>query len=170
VVGTSCCGKTAFARRLAQAWGAPRIELDALYWGPDWAPKSKADFRRLVQAAASGPRWVADGNYGSVRDLLWPRATTVVWLNYGFVTIFARALCRTVRRIISREPLFAGNRESLRGAFFSRDSILLWVITTFHRHRRDYASLRKGGEFGGLEWIEFRRPAEAEAFLTDAPA
>jgi hypothetical protein len=58
----------------------------------------------------------------------------------------------------------------MQRAFFSRDSILLWVITTFHRRRRDYASLRKGGEFGGLEWIELRRPAEAEAFLTDAPA
>jgi hypothetical protein len=104
-----------------------------------------------VQDAANGPRWVADRNY-------------------GFVTIFARALRRTFRRIISREPLFAGNGETMQRAFFSRDSILLWVITTFHRRRRDYASLRKGGEFGGLEWIELRRPAEAEAFLTDAPA
>lgn len=43
VVGTSCCGKTTFARRLAAALEQPHIELDALYWRPVW-PRATAIF------------------------------------------------------------------------------------------------------------------------------
>lgn len=36
--------------------------------------------------------WVADGNYSTVRDVLWSRATHVVWLNYGRFTAFSPLL------------------------------------------------------------------------------
>jgi adenylate kinase family enzyme len=167
VIGTSGCGKTLFARRLAQALGCPHVELDALYWGANWRPKPAANFRRLVEAAVQGPRWIVDGNYSAVRDVVWPRATTVIWLKYGFATVLARALRRTVRRIIRREPLFAGNEESVKRSFLSRDSILLWMIGTFHEKRRRYGTLRASGAFANLEWLEFRRPAHADSFLRD---
>jgi hypothetical protein len=88
-----------------------------------------------------------------------------VWLNYGFLTVFLRAFHRTPRRIISREQLFAGNRESLARTFFSRESILVWVIATFRRRRKSFQALRTDGKFPQLHWIEFRFPTEAEAFL-----
>jgi adenylate kinase family enzyme len=165
VVGTSCCGKTVFARRLAHALGSPHIELDALYWGPDWIPKPEAEFRRLTEVATATPRWVVDGNYGVVRDLLWPRATSVVWLNYRFPTVLGRALRRTIRRAVSRERLFSGNRESFTRSFLSRDSILVWVLSTHGRRRRCYEALRTTRQFPRIHWLEFRRPREAEAFL-----
>jgi len=73
VVGTSCAGKSTFAQQLASTSGCPRIELDALHWGANWQPKPSEEFRRLVVEAASARAWVADGNYGVVRELLWPR-------------------------------------------------------------------------------------------------
>jgi len=167
VIGTSGCGKTVFARRLARVLGCPHVELDELYWGPKWTPKPGDHFRRLVNAAVQGPRWVVDGNYSAVRDGVWPRATTVIWLNYGFATVFARVLRRTVRRIIRREPLFAGNEESLKRSFLSRDSILLWMIRTFYDKRRRYGTLRASDAFANLDWLEFRTPAHADSFLRD---
>ena len=165
VVGSSCCGKTVFARRLAQILGYPCVELDELFWGPQWTPKPDAEFRRLVQAAAAAPRWVADGNYGRVRDVLWSRATTIVWLNYGFPRVLLRALRRTLGRLLTRDPLWHGNRESLRRAFLSRESILLWVISTFDRRRKEFAGLWASGKYPHLSWIELRRPADAEPYL-----
>jgi len=165
VVGTSGCGKTVLARRLARSLGHSYVELDELFWGPRWTPKPEAEFRRLVEAAASAPRWVADGNYGRVRDILWPRATTIVWLNYSFPRVLLRALRRTLGRVITREPFWHGNKESLRLAFFSRKSILLWVISTFHRRRKELADLRASGKYPHLSWIELRRPADAEPYL-----
>lgn len=165
VVGTSCCGKTMFARQLAESLACPCIELDELYWAPNWTPKPDSEFRRLVEIAASAPRWVTEGNYGRIRDVLWPRATTIVWLNYSFITVFRRALRRTCRRIIVRERLWHGNRESFARSFLSRDSILVWVVTTFNRRRKEFATLRASGNYPHLSWVELRRPAEAESYL-----
>src|SRR5262249_30085992 len=95
VIGSTGAGKTAFARRLSDALGWPYIELDALFWGPSWTPRP--DFASLADSATAGQRWVVDGNYSKIRQLLWPRATSVVWLNYSFLTVFMRTLHRTVR-------------------------------------------------------------------------
>jgi adenylate kinase family enzyme len=165
VVGTSCSGKTAFARRLSRALGVRHIELDALHWGPDWTEKPADEFRPPVEEAVSGPRLIIDGNYSRVPDLVWGRARTIIWLNYSFPVIFARALRRTIRRSLTREELWAGNRESLVRGLLTADGIPWWVIRTYRRRRRDCAALRRREEFAHLDWVEFRRPGEAEAFL-----
>jgi adenylate kinase family enzyme len=116
VIGTSCAGKTAFARSLACALSFPHVELDALFWQPNWTPRPSEEFRKLVAQELSQGCWVTDGNYNVVRDLVWSRATTVIWLNYVFPLVLWRALTRTVRRVMTQEELFSGNRESLRMA------------------------------------------------------
>jgi adenylate kinase family enzyme len=165
VVGTSCAGKTTFAQSLADALNFPHIELDALHWQPTWVPRPADEFCALTAQALSHDHWVVDGNYGIVRDLVRSRATTIIWLNYSFPTVLWRALARTVRRALTREELFSGNRESLRMAFFSRDSILWWDITTFHRRRNQYWRLLDTRTLPHLVYVEFRRPSEAEGFL-----
>ena len=165
VVGCSGSGKTTFARQLARLLGAPHIELDALHWLPDWVPRPTDEFCTLVAPAVSQEQWVMDGNYRAVRDLVWSQATAVVWLNYAFPTVFGQVLRRTLRRTLTREELFTGNRESLRRSFLSRDSILWWVITTFRRRRRQYRALFDQPATVSCVYIEFRRPSEARRFL-----
>jgi hypothetical protein len=48
VVGSSCSGKTTFAKRLAATLGHPHIELDALNWLPDWVQRPEEEFGALV--------------------------------------------------------------------------------------------------------------------------
>jgi adenylate kinase family enzyme len=163
VIGTSCAGKTTFARSLARVLGFPHIELDALHWQPNWIERPDDEFRALAAAALAQNSWVTDGNY--VRDLVWSRATTVIWLNYAFPVVLWRAVARTLRRAQTGEELFSGNRESLRMAFFSRDSILWWVLTTFHRRRKRYRALFDTPPSPRLEYVEFLKPPEAEHFL-----
>jgi len=165
VIGTSCAGKTAFARSLACALSSPHVELDALFWQPNWTPRPPEEFRKLVEQELSQDCWVADGNYSVVRDLVWSRPTTVIWLNYVFPLVLWRALTRTVRRVLTQEELFSGNRESLRMVFFSRDSILWWVLTTFHRRRKRYRELFDTRTSSQLVYVEFRNPTEAQNFL-----
>jgi adenylate kinase family enzyme len=165
VVGTSGAGKSTFARNLAAARGCPHIELDALFWGPDWQPQPAEVFQRSVARSAEGDCWVADGNYGSVREALWSRATTIVWLNYPFPVVMWRALKRTLRRCFTREALWHDNRESLWRSFFTTDSILVWVVKTHWRRQREFAALRASGQYPLLAWIEFRRPRKAQQWL-----
>ena len=169
VIGTSCSGKTMFARQLAARLSAPHIELDALHWAPDWQQRSTGEFLALVGQAAAAPAWVADGNYSRARPLLWPRASAIVWLNYPFPIVFARALRRTLVRAATREELWSGNRESLRRAFLSRESILSWVLTTHRRRRHDFRALFDQPPWPHLALIELTHPRAAARFLANLP-
>lgn len=164
VIGMSGAGKSTLARQLAQDMGAPHVELDALFWGPDWEPHAPADFRAQVRAAVQGERWIVDGNYGSVRHLVWPRATAIVWLNLSFPRVLARVLLRTLRRAATGQLLWSGNRESWRRSFFSRQSILWWVLRNFALRRRQFAGLKQAADAKPV-WIELRSPREVDRWL-----
>lgn len=165
IVGTSGAGKSTFAKALAEAAQCPWVELDALYWGPGWMPVPHESFENAVRQATVGDRWVVEGNYSAVRNVLWPRATHLVWLNHGRWTVFSRLLWRTVSRGATRTRLSHGNRESLRMAFFSRDSVLLWSLSTFRKNQIRFASLRRDARYAHLEWTEITRPSDARAVI-----
>src|SRR6266545_7272200 len=110
VIGTSCVGKTIFARSLARVLNFRHIELDTLYWLPHWIARPPDEFRALTAQALAQDYWVTDGNYGVVRDLVWSRATIVIWLNYIFPVVLWRAVTRTLWRVLTQEELFSGNR------------------------------------------------------------
>jgi len=164
VVGSSCAGKSTLAERLSKLTGRPHVQLDALHWQPGWVERDAAEFRQDVDEATSQPQWIVDGNYTKVSDLVWRRAQTVIWLDYSFATVFSRALRRTARRCLLREPLYNGNRETLRKALLSRDSILLWVITTFHSRRRQFLTELYPP---GATWqvLRMRTPAETQQLV-----
>lgn len=164
VVGSSGAGKTTFSRELAARLGARAIELDALFWDAGWEPRPRARFHDDVRGAAEGERWVCDGNYRLVRDLLWSRATVVVWLNLPFHVVFGRVFMRTLRRVVKREVLWQGNRESL-GRTFSRDSILWYLARTFRERRAHFAAKRASGPFRHLRWIELRSARDVTRLL-----
>jgi adenylate kinase family enzyme len=168
VVGTSCAGKTTLARRLAALLAIEHVELDSVYWGPGWTPRP--DFVPTVLAIAQRPRWVIDGNYSAVRDIIWRRSSAIVWLNYSFARVFSQALRRTARRIITRERLYAGNRETIRTALFEPDGIPWWVIRTHGQRRRSLPELFQRPEYRHAALIQLDRPAAAEAFLVAAGA
>ena len=165
VVGTTGSGKTTLARRIAAVLRAKHVELDALQWGPGWTPAETDAFRADVAAALAGDMWVVDGNYSAVRDIVWSRADTLVWLDYSAGTVLWRLLARTFRRGLRREELWNGNRERLWTQFTSRDSILLWMLKTHWRRRREYAELLRRPEHAHLEAHRLSSPREADAWL-----
>ena len=165
VIGTSCSGKTHFSNRLSERLNIPHVELDALHWGPNWTAPPAEQFRSVVDEATQGPSWVCDGNYHSVRDLVWKRADTLVWLNYSFPVVASRAFRRTIYRSVTKQRLFGGNQESLRMAFLSRDSILLWVLRTYWKHRREYPILFEQPEWSHLDIVRLKTSKDAERFV-----
>jgi adenylate kinase family enzyme len=161
VVGTSGSGKTTVARRLAKHHGVPHVELDALNWGPNWSGASAEEFRARVNEALSSPGWVADGSYhGKIGDSVLDRADFVVWLDLPFATIARRIWTRTLRRIRTREELWGGNRETWRDAFFSRESLFVWILKTHRSRRRRYLK-----RLGRYDFVHLRSQREVEAWL-----
>jgi adenylate kinase family enzyme len=165
VIGTSGSGKTTFAKSLSEALACPHIGLDHLHWGPNWTAVPTDRFAAAVRTATAGERWVADGNYSAVRDVLWPRATHIVWLNYGRFTVFSRLLRRTLARGLTGAEVCNGNRESLLTAFGSKDSVLLWSLTTYAGNRVKFRRLQQEPRFAHLQWTEVVDPARADEAL-----
>lgn len=144
VIGTSGSGKSTLARELSRRLGIPYIELDSIFWLPNWTERPRDEFRAVLAGELEGDAWVVDGNYRSkASDMIWPRVETIVWLDLPRFDVMRQIIHRTISRAWRRTELWNGNRESLRMAF-SRDSIVWWAWTTHSRRRREYGELLRG--------------------------
>ena len=164
VVGVSGSGKTTFARRLASLLDTSYVEMDSLHWAANWTEVSNEELLARVDTALKTDRWVLDGNYSRTRAIKWARATCVIWLDYSLPIALGRVVVRTLRRVLSREELWAGNRESLRMAF-SRSSIVLWTLQTHAKRRRDLTVAMEDPRWSHIRFVRLRSPSEAERFL-----
>lgn len=167
IVGSTGSGKTTLAQPLSALRGLPRIELDALHWGPNWTPVPREEFRARAARTGAAERWVVDGNYSQLRDIVWPRANTLVCLDYHLPVIYWRLLRRTVTRVLAGAELYAGNRESFRNAFLSRDSLFVWAMQTHRRRRRPYPEELARPENAHLDVHRFGSPNVTERWLAE---
>ncbi|MSP13573.1 MAG: adenylate kinase [Chloroflexi bacterium] len=165
VVGTTGAGKTTLARRISQRLAIPYIELDATFWGPNWTSVPTEVFHMRTAQALNGDAWIVDGNYGTVRDITWGQANSIIWLDFSLAVILARLFRRTMQRLIQQEELWHGNRERWQIHFFSRDSLFLWALRTYHRRRVEYPVLFRQPEYAHLNVIHLRSPQDADAWL-----
>ncbi len=172
VVGVTGAGKSTLAERLAGRLGAPYVELDALHWEANWTEAPPDVFRTRVEAATAGPAWVVAGNYRTVRDLLWARAEALVWLDYAFPLVLGRLTARTVRRALTGEVLWNGNRELLwdHVQLWSEKSLFNWLARTYWSYRREFPVLLAQPAHAHLTVVHLRSPREMEAWLGAVPA
>ena len=167
-MGNSGSGKTTLARALAERLDVPYVELDALNHLPGWQERDPEEFRALVAAAVAGDRWVVDGNYRSkLGGLVYDSADTVVWLDYERRLVMRRVVWRTVRRVVTREQLWHGNREPWSN-LWSRDpykSIIAWSWTN-HAHVRERNADLMASAAPSQRWVRLPSPAAAARWLS----
>lgn len=169
VVGTSGSGKTTLGGRLAEYLGYPFVDIDPIIWGPNWTLQPDDQIYSQLDNSLSGSCWVTSGNTSRFRPLIWGRADTLIWLDYPLVVILWRLWWRTLRRILTREELWAGNRESFRNQFFSRDSLLLYAIQTYPRRKQEFPRYLAMPEYAHLNAIRLPTPRATEKWLTQIP-
>lgn len=162
VIGTSGAGKTTLARRLSAQLGLPHIELDAINWQTGWHDLTGHDpdeFVRRVTDAIAVPNWVADGNYGPVRHIMWHRATHLIWLDYDRRIVMRRVILRTLYRMVLRTELWAGNRERWSN-LLDVDHPIRWAWSTHKRRRTETAERLADGTYPHLHVVHLRHPRE----------
>ena len=174
VLGGSCSGKSTLAQRLASVVGTPYVELDALYWRPEWTPAPAEEFLAALDEVAAGERWVAAGNYRSgAQATTWPRAELFVWLDLPLSLTLRRMVRRTWRRWRTRELLWGSNVENpwqhLR--LWEYDKNLFTFTVLYHRSRRaEYERAMAEPRWAHARWVRLRSPAEIEAVARDFEA
>ena len=161
VASASANGKTTLGRELARRLGVPFVKVDALNHGPGWTEASADELRARVEPLLEGDAWVVDGYYrGKLGDLVPRSADVVVWLDLPLRVWLPRLLRRTASRVILREELWNGNRESLRTVLLGRDSLLVYSLRSHYRRRRAYPR-----ELAPYRLVRLRTPKEVERWL-----
>jgi adenylate kinase family enzyme len=168
VVGTSGSGKTTFCKSLSAILKIDHIEIDKVFWRPNWQmPPDEEFFTSLRGALATKNAWILDGNYTRTIPIKWEKVELVIWLDYSFPRTLLQALKRAIYRSTTGKELWegTGNRETFRKSLFSKDSIILWTIMTHKKVRKMYESLMKNNSYSRIKFIRLRSPSKADKFL-----
>jgi len=165
VVGTSGSGKTTLAKKLCELFKLQEVELDALFWEPGWTEADQEVFRSRIDQKTSASGWAVSGNYRKVRDLTWDRADTVIWLDYSRAVVMTRVFKRTIQRLLKKEVLWGGNRETLYKSFMSRDSIILWAWNSHSKNKARYEADFHSGDYRGMHLLRLKSHKECHEFV-----
>jgi adenylate kinase family enzyme len=170
VIGSAGAGKSTVGRALALAIGGDFLELDSVYHQAGWTPLPAPQYRARVAAAVAGERWVIDGNYSTVQDLVWARADTVVWLDLPRRTVMRRLVWRTFRRVGGRAELWNGNREQWRSmlSWDKDESVIAWAWQTYDSRRERYLAAMADQGNSHLRFVRLGSPAAVRRFLRAA--
>lgn len=141
VAGVSGSGKTHTARVISKLLNIPHFDLDNYYWESGWVGKDRQQFNEIVSDLTSNNTWVISGNFSNTEMPIFERCDHIIWLDYSIFRCLAQSFARSIRRIIKKEPCCNGNFESFRQLFFSKNSIILWVLTSYNKRRTFYNQL-----------------------------
>jgi energy-coupling factor transporter ATP-binding protein EcfA2 len=171
VLGRTGSGKTTLGRELAAAIGVPHVELDALYFGPDFSTVPLSVLRERTSAAIAGERWVTDGNKSAVRDLVWPRADTVIWLDYPLVVSLWRLGKRAVWRtsVLTSQAAENGGKAGLPRQFLSAAKGVLTALRSHQGQRSEYPRMFAKHENQHLAVVRLRSPRATRRWLARVP-
>jgi len=167
ILGRTGSGKTTLARELAAALDVPHVELDSLYFGPDFSTAPLSVLRERTSAAIAGECWVTDGNKRAVRDLVWPRADTIIWLDYGMhVSLWRlgkRARART--SALSAQAAQTGRRTGLPKQMLAAAGGVLTALKSHRGQRREYPRMLAEPANQHLAVARLRSPTATREWL-----
>lgn len=167
IIGTSGSGKSTLGKRLARQLNVPYIDMDTLYWRPNWQGTPDEELYAKLEQILQQPGWVLDGNYNRSRDIKWRNVDLIIWIDYGFWRTLRQAVLRAIKRARHKQELWpgTGNCESFRRAFLSHESIILWTVKTWRSNRVRYARDMADPRYQHLRFVRLTSPQQADEFL-----
>ena len=166
VVGVSGSGKSTFSKKLSEKLSLPYIEMDQIFWGPDWYWPSDEEFFARLEEHLCKEIWVLDGNYSRTLTMKWQRADTVIWIDYSFTRTLYQSISRALRRAITQQELWpdTDNRETFK-KLFSKDSIVLWMLRNYKSSRVRYRTLMHDENYSHIKFVHIKSPKEMNIYL-----
>lgn len=170
IIGSTSSGKSTLGERLAILLDVPLVELDALFWKPEWVESTDEEFFPKVAEATSGDAWIVAGSYSRTRELYWSRLETVIWLDLPLAVSVRRVLVRAWRRSRSRELLWGTNYEGFAKhlkLWSPKDSLVAWAVTSRGQARRRNLEAMLDPRWRHVRWVRLQSQREVNAFVRD---
>jgi len=164
IIGIPGTGKTTLSNELSTRLKIPTYELDGIVWR-DTGIASIEDFRSATDIITCCETWIVDGTYTKLRDLIWSRCDTVIWLDYSLSLIVWRITKRNIIRMVKRHKLWDGHYMTLSRGFFAADSVLRSAIRKWLNHRRKYEALLQQSEYSHVSILRFKKPKDTAIWL-----
>jgi adenylate kinase family enzyme len=159
VIGNSGTGKSTLAKRLADCLHLPFFPSDPFYWEPGWKPASADKVFQQVRNVASRELWILDGNFDEYHEFVWRQADCILWLDYSLPVILKQVIIRNFKWLLTREPVWSGNRMTLRRAV----SGIRHAVRSYSLKKKNYPCWL--AELSETPWHRFRTQHETEAWL-----
>jgi len=156
-MGGAGAGKSTFSRALGQTLGVKVIHLDRYFFGPGWAKIDFATVRQRVAEALVPNRWVVDGTYSDLLDLMLPQLDLIIWLEQPFF----RRLYRTWRKTRIHKNRPRADRPDGAEERFTLGYV--WTVMSFGRFTRKIARRLEAAAPGRV--LCLRGDREVRAFL-----
>src|SRR5690606_7034192 len=124
-----------------------------------WKLRDRAEIKRLMAQAATGERWIMDGNSAGTLDIRLPRTDLVVWFR------LPRWLC--IYRVLRRWWRHAGTvrPEMAAGCPEKIDLEFLRYIWNFEKNETPEIAQQIETHRPDVPVVILRRPADADALL-----
>lgn len=132
IVGPPGAGKTTLSKLIREKLDIPYYELDQYFWELDWVKKDKVLFINDVSKICGTNKWIIDGQYPQALNVIIKNIDTFIWLDINLFTVLYRVFRRSLKRLITQEVLWNGNKEKIThviGDFFP------YIIKTFNSGR-----------------------------------
>lgn len=170
IVGISGSGKTTLARKAAAKLAIPHVEIDAAFHLENWEPNPH--FLDDLAARLDTPHWVCDGNYRPAEQLVRGNADVIVCFDLPRRQVMRQVIGRTIRRAVTREELWNGNREPASNflRWNPEDNIIRWTWVYHGHRRRRMAESERTGAWDHAQVVWIRSHAEADEWLDALPS
>ena len=159
IVGTCGSGKTTLGKALSKKLGLPLVDLDELYWLPNWQRVPCFKFEKSVKLATDKKTWAVCGNYSKYQSIFLPKADTLIWLDLPFNILLFRLVKRSIAQAWTKETLCNGNRQSFRQFCW----LIKHLFKTYSKRKRNYAELRHSATH--LQWVHLKSSREVSQVL-----
>ncbi|HUU77946.1 MAG TPA: AAA family ATPase [candidate division Zixibacteria bacterium] len=171
IYGSPGCGKSTLANKLSEIFQVNHIHLDDVFWDPNWSIPTANEFRSRVKSVLIHDKWIIDGNYSKVRDLILPKATLAIMIDLPLFIIFWRIIARTITRntflkLIELTPLPKKIEETNSGErIFQAIFELSSYAIRYKRHKLKGIEEEVITTIGKENFYKFHRQEDIDNFL-----
>ena len=97
IIGNSGSGKSTLAQGIASLLGIAVFDLDLFHW-EDGHRRDRESAIQMTRSAGSGSRWIIEGVFGWLAEVVVERATALIWTDLQWEDCKTGLLTRGQRR------------------------------------------------------------------------